>query len=406
MKKEPTAEFTIHGMRELKELQAAGRARIEDLEKAAKQSEDRDRPEEAAITRKRIKLWRGEDKDNFPGLLDRMDATISIFEPAFTSNGKEPSGQQDLLDGVRREERPTDPRPAPDAEPDAVPPPVLKAALILGYELPVNHLGRATTALLSTLDGIQQSILYQVVMGKLTKMTGAVDVDEQKALEELSAAIVADPDSLLPSDQPFPINAVGGGETGRLLDEAISTGDLEMLTEEEWSMMTRDQLERIVVRHEAESMVGLILDVGKLNIPEEAIKAEDFAGLKFDDLAAIQRHFILGETTRPKALEQLLNVWATRNLPPSKYEPTEQEKHQEEYLRTAAVNSEVFKLALRQGSIWSVSKALEIVQGIEGNKGREKALQKRLAELEGESPQQQEEAVPASAVADVTAGLI
>jgi hypothetical protein len=114
-RRERLIELLVYGEQELREMQAAAMQRVDALEKAVKKADDEFRFEEAMITRGRLRLWRGEDGD--PGLLDRIDDQMSLYEPAFSDDGREPEGQRSIFEGVERD---TDKDPAAETDVDVV----------------------------------------------------------------------------------------------------------------------------------------------------------------------------------------------------------------------------------------------------------------------------------------------
>jgi hypothetical protein len=114
-RRERLIELLVYGEQELREMQAAAMQRVDALEKAVKKAEDEYRYEEAVITRRRLRLWRGEDGE--PGILERIADQMSIFEPAFSDDGREPEGQRSIFEGV---ERNTPPEAEAETEVDVV----------------------------------------------------------------------------------------------------------------------------------------------------------------------------------------------------------------------------------------------------------------------------------------------
>lgn len=101
MKKELSITLSVTGVDELRELQAAAKERATFLENRIKQAANAYLPEEAGMMRRRLRLWNGDDA--LPGLIARLSEQLTAFDPAFSDDGQEPEGQQEIFDGVPKQ---------------------------------------------------------------------------------------------------------------------------------------------------------------------------------------------------------------------------------------------------------------------------------------------------------------
>lgn len=339
------AEITIHGERELKEIQAAAKERVAALEKAAKKAEDSYCAEEAAITRKRLRLWQGSDGE--PGILERISDQMHAFDPAFSDDGREPDGQQSLFQGADREEE-------PEAMIAAVTPGALKAALILsgihgsvGAEAFVRmddieeddprlraYLGRAPVELLGDLPPLDALALYQLAEVGQDSMSEA----EAALADRIATAIAQHGATLAPYHEPFPMSEEGDrGSVGNLANE------------EGWTTLSAADLRTIIIRANRRM----------------AADAQAESGQASNDSAIAQR--------------------------------------QERILTHSPASSDEFKFAVKTAGLIACERALEIVSGLEGNAGREKAIRRRIEELGGST---EEPALAGAAGSEATADLL
>lgn len=342
--REHRADIAIYGEKELRELQAAGKQRVDALEKAVKKADDEYRPEEAAVTRTRLRLWQGETGE--PGILARIADQMSLYEPAFSSNGKEPAGQGDLLDGVDRA-TPEPTTPVVDVQ-------ALKALLILtdltgdvGDEafdkldgeieehLRTAALGRAPLELLHALPAVDAFALYQLAEGAHTRgEEGARETthpDAQALFGKLATQIAQHGATEPPYFEVIPI--VEESQESERFDEARE------FTDEEFFDMTDRQLEAVYQRAVA--------------VAEAEVAAE-------------------GAETGP----------------------SDAETRQEEILIHEPATGDEFRACVEIASLWACQGALKIVEGLDGNKVREAAIRKRIAVLVG-SPEGAYDLTPA-----------
>lgn len=328
------ATIVIHSVRELRELQAAANERTANLEKLAKKAGESFLKEEAAIMRGRLRLWEGEDGE--PGILERIADQMHLYEPAFSSNGKEPEGQQDIFDGTERQ---------PEPEPETVPLGAFKAALILSQfaadvgdeafdkldekpdaenPLRIAYLGRAPIELLEKMPREDALELFTAALETIDKIPAAAfDPENEKRVQEiadrLATAIASTHGALAPYYEPFPV----AGEPEEPTPE-IDYATADRIAEDGWRTLTENELNAII-DHAVEASAE----------DQEPAQAEDEIG-----------------------------------------------KEQENVLIHAAASSDEFKFVVANASRAACERALEIVQGLSGNQGREKAIRKRLLEIE------------------------
>lgn len=389
------ARIEVQDRDELKEIQSAAKERVAALEKLEKQLSDRELHSAARDVAAVLRTWKGVDGE--AGLLDRIDDQMSLYEPAFSSNGREPDGQRSIFEGVDpdRSEKPAEAVKAVDHV-------ALRAALILSdlmieagpeafdkldEDVPAAkrlvYIGRAPMELLREMNQVDALAVYQIVLAMAIgdRAEEDLDPDDDAVLGKLATAIASHGATAAPFHDFYPVDVPG-------LD---LVGPRE-IPEEDWPRLATEQLQYIVQAAEVESLRSILAHV----VSERAahgIDSSDLLNLSVDHFSQLYVYALRVQRAthdkdvdvpqRPAFLDQLEEQWAAANPPP--YQPSAAEKIQEEALTQTPVSDPFFKDALKQGTVWSLTRSLEIVAGLEGQKTREKLIRKRLKEIAPES---------------------
>jgi hypothetical protein len=93
--------ITLESEAELRELQAAGFQRVDVLTKTQKKALDDYLPENAAIAARHLATWQGRDGE--PGLTEKIQQQMNLFEPAAVDSPAAARAQRDWTEEVPSE---------------------------------------------------------------------------------------------------------------------------------------------------------------------------------------------------------------------------------------------------------------------------------------------------------------